>query len=207
MFGRKKEQQIPEGCYLIAGLGNPGRQYEATRHNIGFEVIDYISTEFGIKVNKIKHKALIGEGTLGGQRVILAKPQTFMNLSGESVREIVDYYKIPPERVIVVYDDISLPTGSIRIRAKGSAGGHNGMKSIIYQLQTDEFARLRIGVGSPPHEDYDLADYVLGHFGSDEAEEIIDAVKTAPDALICMMCDGVDRAGATYNRGSGKSGK
>lgn len=207
MFGRKKAVGISEGCFLIAGLGNPGRQYEATRHNIGFEVLDYLSTEYKIKINKIKFKALYGEGTLGGQKVILVKPQTFMNLSGESIREIVDYYKIPPERVIVVYDDISLPTGAIRIRARGSAGGHNGMKSIIYQLQTDEFPRLRIGVGSPQHEDYDLADYVLGHFGEDEAGEIIDAVKTAPDALISMMCDGVDKAGAKYNRGSGKPGK
>lgn len=207
MFGRKKAESLAEGAYLIAGLGNPGRQYEGTRHNIGFEVIDYISTEYRIKVNKIKHKALLGEGELGGQRVLLAKPQTFMNLSGESIREISSYYKIPPERIIVVYDDISLPTGAIRIRAKGSAGGHNGMKSIIYQLQTDEFPRLRIGVGAPLHEDYDLADYVLGHFGKEEAADIIDAVKTAPDALISMMCDGIDKAGAKFNRGSGRPGK
>lgn len=206
MFGRKKAEAAMEGWFLIVGLGNPGRQYEATRHNIGFEVIDYLSKEHKIKVNKIKFKALLGEGTLGGQRVILAKPQTFMNLSGESVREITSYYKIPAERTIIVYDDISLPTGSIRIRAKGSAGGHNGMKSIIYQLQTDEFPRLRIGVGAPQHENYDLADYVLGHFGNGESEDIINAVKTAPDALISMMCEGIDKAGAKFNRGSGKPG-
>lgn len=186
--------------FLIAGLGNPGRQYEMTRHNIGFEVIDYISKEYKIKVNKIKHKALIGEGVLQGERVLLAKPQTFMNLSGESVRDICEYYKIAAEKIIVIYDDISLPSGSVRIRAKGSAGGHNGMKSIIYQLQTDEFMRLRIGVGAPKHEDYDLKDYVLGRFGAEEADDIISAVKLCPDALAVMMRDGAQAAASKFNR-------
>jgi len=191
--------------FLIAGLGNPGKKYEMTRHNIGFEVIDYISKEYGIKVNKVKHKSLNGEGVMKGQRIILAKPQTFMNLSGESIREICEYYKIPAENVIIVYDDISLPTGSIRIRAKGSAGGHNGMKSIIYQLQTDEFPRLRIGVGAPEHSEHDLADYVLGKFAKHEAADIIDAVMTAPDALDAIMSHGAEFAASRYNRGSGKA--
>lgn len=186
--------------FLIAGLGNPGRKYEMTRHNIGFEVIDYISKEYGIKVNKIKHKALLGEGVLQGERVILAKPQTFMNLSGESIREICEYYKLGPENVIIIYDDIALPTGSVRIRGKGSAGGHNGMKSILYQLQSDEFMRLRIGVGAPKHADYDLKDYVLGRFGKEEAEDIIAAVKLCPDALCVMMREGANAAASRFNR-------
>lgn len=186
--------------FLIAGLGNPGKKYEMTRHNIGFEVIDYISKEYGIKVNKIKHKALLGEGILQGQRVLLAKPQTFMNLSGESIREICEYYKLLPEQIIIIYDDIALPAGSVRIRAKGSAGGHNGMKSIIYQLQTDEFMRLRLGVGAPKHEDYDLKDYVLGRFGKEEADDIISAVKLCPDALAVMMRDGAVAAASRFNR-------
>lgn len=186
--------------FLIAGLGNPGRKYEMTRHNIGFEVIDYISKEYGIKVNRIRHKALLGEGVLQGERILLAKPQTFMNLSGESIRDICEYYKLPPENIIIIYDDIALPTGSVRIRAKGSAGGHNGMKSIIYQLQTDEFMRLRIGVGAPKHEDYDLKDYVLGRFRPDEADDIISAVKLCPDALAVMMRDGAQAAASKYNR-------
>lgn len=186
--------------FLIAGLGNPGKQYEMTRHNIGFEVIDYISKEYNIKVNKIKHKALIGEGMLQGERVILAKPQTYMNLSGESIREICSYYKLGAENIIIIYDDIAIPSGSVRIRAKGSAGGHNGMKSIIYQLQTDEFMRLRIGVGAPKHKDYDLKDYVLGRFGRDEADDIISAVKSCPDALVMMMRSGANAAASKFNR-------
>ncbi len=186
--------------FLIAGLGNPGRQYEMTRHNIGFEVIDYLSKEYNIKVNKIKHKALIGEGFLGTEKVILAKPQTYMNLSGESIREICEYYKLGADQIIIIYDDISIPSGSVRIRAKGSAGGHNGMKSIIYQLESDEFMRLRIGVGAPEHADYDLKDYVLGRFGKEEADDIISAVKLCPDALMEMMKNGASSAAGKYNR-------
>lgn len=186
--------------FLIAGLGNPGKQYELTRHNIGFEVIDYLSKQYDIKVNKIKHKALIGEGVIQGERVILAKPQTYMNLSGESIREICEYYKIEPANVIVIYDDIAIPSGSVRIREKGSAGGHNGMKSIIYQLQSDEFMRLRIGVGAPKHEGYDLKDYVLGRFGKDEMEDIISAIKVCPDAVSVMIRAGAQMAASKYNR-------
>lgn len=186
--------------FLIAGLGNPGRQYEMTRHNIGFEVIDYISKEYGIKVNKIKHKALIGEGMLGNEKVMLVKPQTYMNLSGESIRDICEYYKIGTDKIIIIYDDIALPSGSVRIRAKGSAGGHNGMKSIIYLLESDEFMRLRIGVGAPKNHNIDLKDYVLGHFSKDEADDIISAVKLCPQALITMMESGADAAASKFNR-------
>lgn len=186
--------------FLIAGLGNPGKQYEMTRHNIGFEVIDYLSKEYNIKVNKIKHKALIGEGFLGTEKVILAKPQTYMNLSGESIREICEYYKLDMDQVIIIYDDISIPSGSVRIRGKGSAGGHNGIKSIIYLLESDEFMRIRIGVGAPKHADYDLKDYVLGRFGKEEADDIISAVKLCPDALMEMMKNGASSAAGKYNR-------
>ena len=186
--------------YLIVGLGNPGKKFEATRHNIGFEVIDYIAKEYGIKVNKIKHKALIGEGLMRGNRVILAKPQTYMNLSGESVRDISEYYKIPTENIIIIYDDINLSTGSVRIRAKGSDGGHNGMKSIIYQLASNEFPRLRIGVGAPAHKEHELVDYVLGKFMKSEMPDIIDAIMIAPDAVCTIMNMGVELAGSKYNK-------
>ena len=139
--------------YIIAGLGNPGKKYENTRHNMGFTAIDLLAEKFGIKVNKLRFKALTGEGRIAGQKVLLIKPQTYMNLSGESVRMALDYYKEPPENLIVIYDDIDIPTGSIRIRKKGSAGTHNGMKSIIYDLQFDDFPRLRIGIGTDRKED------------------------------------------------------
>lgn len=186
--------------YLVVGLGNPGKQYEMTRHNIGFEVIDYISKEYGIKVNKIKHKGLIGEGFIDGEKILFLKPQTYMNLSGESVREVSAFYKIPPENIIIIYDDISLPCGSIRIRAKGSAGGHNGIKSIIYQLNSDNFPRIKLGVGAPKHEDYDLKDFVLGHFANDEAEGIISAVKSVPDIILSIIRHGCDKAANKYNK-------
>ncbi len=186
--------------YLIAGLGNPGKQYEMTRHNIGFEVIDYISDEYSIKVNKIKHKGLIGEGFIGREKVALLKPQTFMNLSGESIREAASFYKIPPENIIVIYDDISLATGSVRIRAKGSAGGHNGIKSIIYQLESDNFPRIKLGVGQPRHKDYDLKDFVLGRFAKEEIKELEDVIRTIPDIINTIITLGCDRAAGKFNR-------
>lgn len=186
--------------YLVAGLGNPGKQYETTRHNIGFETIDYISRKYGVKVNKIKFKGLLGEFSVDGEKVILLKPQTYMNLSGESVREAADFYKIPCQNIIIVYDDISLPTGSVRIRAKGSAGGHNGIKSIIYQLQSDNFPRIKIGVGAPKHKDYDLKDFVLARFSNDESQSIISAVETVPDAICEIIKNGCDKAASKYNK-------
>ncbi len=186
--------------YLVAGLGNPGKQYEMTRHNIGFEVLDYISKEYNIKINKIKHKGLLGEGVIQGEKILFLKPQTYMNLSGESVREAASFYKIPVENIIIIYDDISLPTGSVRIRKKGSAGGHNGIKSIIYQLGSDDFPRIKLGVGAPRHADYDLKDYVLGHFAKEEADDIISAVKSAPDIITSTRRDGCDKAASKYNK-------
>jgi PTH1 family peptidyl-tRNA hydrolase len=184
--------------YIIVGLGNPGREYEGTRHNTGFEVVDVISERLGIKVARLKHKALIGEGFLGDSRVILVKPQTYMNLSGESVREIVSWYKTPLSNLIIVYDDIDLPLGSVRVRAKGSSGTHNGMKSVIYQLQSDQFPRIRIGIGHPKQQD--LISYVLGRFTSEERAVIEESVRHGADAAEAVVKDGINSAMNIYNR-------
>lgn len=181
---------------LIVGLGNPGKEYEMTRHNIGFMVISYLSRVYNIKVKKLKGKALIGDGVIAGEKVILAMPQTFMNLSGESVRELCQYYKIEPKDVIVIYDDKDIDVGKIRIRVKGSAGGHNGMKSIIYQLQSEEFPRIRVGIGMPSG---DLADHVLGHFSKEEQEKIEQAGKHAAAAVETIITDNVEKAMNQYN--------
>ena len=185
--------------YLIAGLGNPGSQYEMTRHNIGFHTIDYIADELGVKIKKLKYKALYGEGEINGEKVFLVKPQTYMNLSGESIVEFVRFFKIPVENVIIISDDISLDTGRLRIRGKGSAGGHNGLKSIIYQLQSENFARIRIGVGLPEHQDYDLADYVLGRFSKDEIPVLEDAIIKAYKAAKEIIARGTESAMNRYN--------
>lgn len=185
--------------YLIAGLGNPGRQYDMTRHNIGFEVIDYIAGNLGVKVNKLKFKALFGEAKIGTEKVYLVKPQTYMNLSGDSIKEFCSFYKIPPENVIIISDDIALSCGRIRIRQKGSAGGHNGLKSIIYQLNSDNFPRVRMGVGTPQHSDYDLADFVLGRFTKDEIPILEDAIIKASKAIEEIIKFGIDSAMNKYN--------
>lgn len=185
--------------YVIAGLGNPGSQYEMTRHNIGFEALDYIADKYSIKVKKIKHKAVIGEGTICGEKVLLVKPQTFMNNSGESIGEIASFYKVPPENIIIIYDDVALEVAKIRIRKGGSAGGHNGMKSIIYHLNSDQFPRIRIGVGSPTHADYDLADYVLGRFDKSEIKPLEEAIIKTADALELIIKDNIDKAMNKYN--------
>ena len=186
--------------YIIAGLGNPGRQYAHTRHNVGFDTIDILAEKYHISVDTAKHRALCGKGMIEGQRVILAKPLTYMNLSGESVRALADFYKIDPEEeLIVVYDDISLEPGQLRIRGKGSAGGHNGVKSLIAHLGTQVFKRVKVGVGEKP-QGYDLADYVLGHFAKDERQMVEDALVRAADAVVCMMTDGMDHAMNEYNR-------
>lgn len=190
--------------YIIVGLGNPGKEYQGTRHNIGFQVIDYIAEKAGISMLERKHKAMVGKGMLHGQKVILAKPQTYMNLSGESVRELVDYYKIDwEEELIVISDDISLDVGGIRIRKKGSAGGHNGLKNIIQHLSGDGFTRIKMGVGEKP-KGYDLADYVLGHFTSEEQKTMEEAVKKAEESIGVMLQDGVDMAMNRYNSKVGK---
>ncbi len=185
--------------YLVAGLGNPDKKYEGTRHNIGFETIDLLVHNLGIKLNKIKHKAVLGDCSICGEKVIIAKPQTYMNLSGESIRDIVNFYKIPVENVIIVCDDINLETGRIRIRPKGSDGGHNGLKSIIYQLNSDEFVRIRMGVGAPKNENYDLADYVLGKFSKQEIEILTPTANKAVDAIECIIKSGVSQAMNLYN--------
>ncbi len=185
--------------YLIAGLGNPGSQYDMTRHNIGFAAIDYIANENNVKVKKLKYKALFGEINVNGEKVLLVKPQTYMNLSGESIREFCAFYKIPPEKVIILCDDIAIEPGKIRIRRKGSAGGHNGLKSIIYQLSSEDFMRIRIGVGNPQHKDYDLADYVLGRFGKEEIPVLEEAIKKSYMAAFEIIKNNVDSAMNKYN--------
>lgn len=185
--------------YIIAGLGNPGREYNMTRHNIGFHTIDYIADTRKVKLNKLKFKAVYGECEIGGEKVYLVKPQTYMNLSGESIGEMARFYKIPPENIIVINDDISLETGRIRVRQKGSAGGHNGLKSIIYQLQSDQFPRIKMGVGTPKHEDYDLADYVLGRFTKEEIPVMEDAIIKADKAAEEIIKRGVESAMNKFN--------
>lgn len=186
--------------YLIVGLGNPGRQYENTKHNVGFDTVDYLIEEYRIPQAGVKHKAMYGKGIIAGQKVLIAKPLTYMNLSGESVRELVDYYKIDPEtELIVLYDDISLEPGQIRIRKKGSAGGHNGIKNIIAQIGTDVFARVKIGVGEKP-KNWDLADYVLSPFGKEERAAVDDAIKKAAKAVEMIVQEEIDAAMNMFNR-------
>jgi PTH1 family peptidyl-tRNA hydrolase len=183
---------------IIVGLGNPTREYEGTRHNVGFSVIQRISDEYDIQVEAKKHKALIGKGIIEGEKVILAKPQTYMNLSGESVRELLDYYKCDNSDLIVIYDDISLDVGRIRLRAKGSAGGHNGIKNIIAHLGTDVFDRIKVGVGEKP-KNMDLVDYVLGRFSKDELEAIRDGADRACKAAVEIITGGIQKAMNEYN--------
>jgi PTH1 family peptidyl-tRNA hydrolase len=186
--------------YIIVGLGNPDRQYQATRHNIGFDAITKICDETGISLDMKKHKALCGKGVINGQKVILAQPLTYMNLSGESVRELVDYYKIDPEtELIIIYDDISLDVGQLRIRKKGSAGGHNGIKNIIAQLGTQNFQRIKIGVGDKPKE-WDLVDWVLGRFPNEQEAAVREALQETYQAVQVMMEEGPDVAMNRYNK-------
>lgn len=186
--------------YIIAGLGNPGRDYENTRHNIGFDVIDRLADQEEIGVLEKKHKAIIGRGIIAGEKCVLAKPQTFMNLSGESIRALLDYYKVDEALgLIVISDDISLDVGQIRIRKKGSAGGHNGLKNIIARLGHDTFMRVKMGVGEKPRG-WDLADYVLGHFPAGEREAMEKAVERAADAIRMMIAEGADAAMNEFNR-------
>ncbi len=186
--------------YVIVGLGNPSKEYDNTRHNIGFAAIDALADKYGIGVNEAKHKALLGKGVIDGTKVILVKPLTYMNLSGEAVRAVVDYYKIDEEaELIVIYDDISLDVGQLRIRKKGSAGGHNGIKNIIQHLGHDTFLRIKIGVGEKP-KGYDLADYVLGHFSKEEQTVMKDALEKVDGAVKLMLMDDVDEAMNRYNK-------
>ena len=190
----------PSGVeWLVAGLGNPGEKYARTRHNMGFLTMDLLAEEKKIKIDRIKFKAVTAQAELGGARCLLMKPQTFMNLSGEAIGEAARFYKIPADHVLVISDDVSLPAGKLRIRAGGSAGGHNGLKNIIQHLGTDQFPRIRVGVGQKPHPDYDLADWVLGKFVGEDKKTMDTAIKRAADAVECLLADGPDAAMNRFN--------
>ena len=185
--------------WLIVGLGNPGEKYENTRHNVGFQVVDELAERQNAPVQKLKFKALTNLLTISGEKVLVMKPVTYMNLSGEAVRPAADFYKIPPERILVISDDTALDPGKLRIRQKGSAGGHNGLKNIIQHLGTDQFPRVRVGVGQKPHPDYDLAHWVLGKFQGEDKKVMDEAVKRAADAVECILKEGADRAMNRFN--------
>ena len=186
--------------FIIAGLGNPTLRYDGTRHNVGFEVIDTLADKYNIAVETRKSRALIGKGIIAGQKVILVKPQTYMNLSGESIGALADYYKIDEENeLLVIYDDVSLDVGQLRIRRKGSAGGHNGIKNIIAHLGTDVFPRIKVGVGEKP-KGYDLADYVLGHFSGEDREIMRESYRKAADAVEMILEGDLSGAMNTYNK-------
>ena len=188
--------------WLVVGLGNPGREYEKSRHNCGFRAMDVLEQKLGCRTDKGKFQGLYGQCTYAGRRVLLLRPQTYMNLSGRSVLQLSAFFKIPPQRIIVMFDDISLEPGRIRIRANGSAGGHNGIKSIIQELGSQDFPRIKIGVGAKPHPDYDLADWVLGSFSASDEKLLQPALERAADAALCIMEHGIAEAS---NRYSGKA--
>ena len=199
-FDRFKNQESKgQEFFCIVGLGNPGRQYEETKHNVGFHVIDKLAKKYDIEVNKFKNKAFVGDGTIKGKRVLLVKPQTYMNLSGESVREIVNFYKIPQERFVVIFDDTSLPCGSVRIREKGSHGGHNGIRNIIDQMGTDEFNRIKVGIGEKP-SGWDLADYVLAKFNPDDLPMMEQGMDKAVQGVELMLSRGIKEAANRVNQ-------
>ena len=197
----RKSPPMPTGPveYLIVGLGNPGQQYENTRHNAGFMTMDYLANQCHAQINRIKFKSLVGDAELGGKRVLLMKPQTFMNLSGRAVQEAMAFYKIPPERTIIIFDDISLPPGRLRIRKKGSDGGHNGVKNIIYLSGKDTFPRIKMGVGAKPRPDYNLADWVLSQFTEAEKKELYSAIEKAVSAVSLMVEGKTEEAMNRYN--------
>ena len=191
----------PSGSFswLVVFLGNPGPKYDCTRHNAGFMAGDALAKKLGVGVSRLRFKALTAACEINGEKVLLMKPQTYMNLSGEAVGEAARFYKIPPEHVLVVSDEISLPLGKLRVRPKGSAGGHNGLKSIIASLGSDAFPRIRIGVGAPPHPDYDMADWVLSVFRNQDLEDMLAAAARAAEAVVCYISDGPERAMNRYN--------
>ena len=184
--------------YIVVGLGNPGSEYKLTRHNIGFSVIEALGKEYNISIEKAKFKALVGETKIGDKKVILMKPQTYMNSSGESVKEICDWYKIPTGNIIVIYDDIDIPWKKLRIRSSGSAGSHNGLKSVINLLGSGEFKRVRVGIGKP-HINFDLAKYVLGKFSEDEMKDLSSIIDNAKEAVKCIINSDIDTAMNKFN--------
>lgn len=197
LFGTNKKGSSLD--WIVVFLGNPGDKYENTRHNVGFMTADALGEKLNKPIQRLKFKALTNLLTISGEKVLVMKPVTYMNLSGEAVRQAVDFYKIPPERVLVVSDDTALAVGRLRIRKGGSAGGHNGLKNIIQHLGTDQFPRVRVGVGEKPHPDYDMADWVLGKFQGEDKKVIDGAVKRAADAVECLLKEGPDRAMNRFN--------
>lgn len=195
----KKNNSVSTYDYLIVGLGNPGKKYEFTRHNAGFLFADLFADKHNFKIDRLKFKSLIADTRINGKRCLFIKPQTFMNLSGEAVRDAAEFYKIPPEKIIVIFDDISLEPGKMRIRRKGSAGGHNGIKNIIYHMNSEDFPRIKIGVGAKPHPDYDLADWVTSPFSKDELKKLRTACDNACDALELMIDGKIDEAMGKFN--------
>ena len=188
------------GCdWMIVGLGNPGKDYEKTRHNVGFRSTDLLAGLLKTKIDRLKFKALTRMVNYNGMKVLLVQPQTYMNLSGAAVSALATYYKVKPERILVIFDDISLPVGRIRIRKDGSAGGHNGIKSIIQSLGTDQFPRVKVGVGAKPHPDYDLADWVLSKFSAQEEKDLAPAMENAAKAALMVLDQGTEKAASAYN--------
>lgn len=185
--------------WIVAFLGNPGLKYNGTRHNAGFMAADAMEKKLGVRINKMRFKALTQTVDIGSHKVLLMKPQTYMNLSGDAIAQAAKFYKVPPERVIVVSDETALPIGKLRIRRGGSAGGHNGLKSIIARLGTDQFPRIRLGVGAPPHPDYDMADWVLAAFKGQDAADMEAAAEKAACAVVCYITEGADKAMNKFN--------
>ena len=193
LFGRS-------GCdWMIVGLGNPGKEYEKTRHNVGFRSVELVAGQLKTKIDKVKFKALTRMVNHQGKKILLVEPQTYMNLSGAAVSALAAYYKVKPDHILVIFDDISLPVGRIRIRRDGSAGGHNGIKSIIQSLGTDQFPRVKVGVGAKPHPDYNLADWVLSKFSAQEEKALAPALENAAAAALLLLEQGVEKAASAYN--------
>ena len=196
LFNKNKTSGV---AWLIVGLGNLGEEYEGTRHNAGFEVVDLLAGELGVKVQRLKFKALTAAAEVGGQKVLLMKPTTYMNLSGEAVEQAASFYKVPPERILVISDEVALPPGKLRIRASGSAGGHNGLKNIIAHIHSEQFPRIRVGVGNKPHPDYDMADWVLGRPAGEDRKAMDEAEKKAAEAIGVILEKGISTAMGRFN--------
>lgn len=200
MFFRKSSAASGPVDFIVAGLGNPGKQYEGTRHNAGFAALEALADKLDVRVDRVRFKSYCGEARIGGTKVLLLMPQTFMNLSGEAVQDAMQFYKIPPERCLILFDDISLPVGTIRVRRKGSDGGQRGMRSIITLTGSDQFPRVKIGIGGKPHPDYDLAAWVLSHFSKEEAPLLLEAARNAAEAACLIVRGQTDEAMNRYSK-------